>query len=233
MRPPQGKNHQGDTQPSPGFHTQVRFLAGHVVDDVVESAEPRDSASDAGRGILVFCHIDADRVRCRGILADSPQVEARPGPEKNPAGSQGDDDCQEEQHTPQLEAVLPPGKRPSVIVTGAHQVNHRVQLGHDHLGQADTKGGQRQAGHVLVGPQGYRQERIDQSGQHGKRDRAKDAQDHNQERRQAALSDHVQHEAAARAAHAHDAWNAQVQVSGFFGQDFTGGAVHEYSAKCQ
>ena len=233
MRPPQGEDDQRDTQPSEGFQAQVCFLGCHIVDHIVETAEARDPASDAGRQVLVACHVDTDRVRRTRILTHGPQLQAGPCPEQHPAGHQGNYHCQEEQYAQALQAVLPVRERPAVHHLRPDQVDRRVQLAHDHLHQAHAEGCQGKARNVLVRAQRNRQEGIDQSAEHRHDQGSQDTQYHDQERRHAALADHVQNQAAARAAHAHDAGNTQVQVPGLFRQDLTCGTVHERGAECQ
>ena len=155
------------------------------------------------------------------------------GAEQHPARRDGDDDRQEEQHAQALQTVLPPGEGPAVILLGAYQIHGGGQLAHDDLHQAHAEGGKRQARHVLVGPQGHGQEGIDQAHEHGKHQGGQDTQQHDQHRRQAGFADQVQHQAAARAAHAHDARNAKVQMPRFFGQDLARGAVNEGRAEGQ
>ena len=231
MRPPQHEDHQRDAQPSQRLNAQVGLLAAHVVYNIVQSAQSCNAAADAGRHIFVPGHVDADSVRRSRVLAHRPQVQTDPCAEQHPAGNQRDDDGQEEQHAHILDAVRPVRKGPAEKALGAGQVLHRIQLVDDYPGQAHTEGGQGQACHVLVGPQGDGQGGINESAQQAEQQAAEDAHQHDQERRQVALAHHAQEQASARSAHAHDAGNAQVQVSGFLRQDFTGGSVDEYRAE--
>ena len=233
MRPPQCKDNQRDAQPSKGFQAQICFLGHHIVNNVVESAQAGNTASDAGGHVFVTGHVNAHCVRSRRVFTHSTQLQPDPGTEQHPAAQQYDNDRQEKEYAKALQTILPACERPAIHHFRSDEVYSRIQFAHDHLHQAYAKGGQSQAGHILVCPERYRQERIDQAAEHGQEHGAQDPQEHNQERRKAALADHVQDQASASAAHAHDTGNTQVQVSGFLRQDFARGAVHKCRAESQ
>ena len=92
-------------------------------------------------------------------------MQAHLGFEQDVAGRDGHDDRQEEQHAQALQSVLPPGEGPAVEHLGPYQVHRGVHFAHDHLHQAHAKGGQGQAGHVLVGPEGDGEEAVEEARQ--------------------------------------------------------------------
>ena len=231
MRPPQREDDEGDGEPAQTLKALIGLGGGHVVDDVVEAAEAGDAAADAGRAILIAADVHAHRVRGGGAFAHRAQVQADLRAEEHIGSGEGDDHGEEEHHAEVLKRVGSSRERPAVQLLRADEVHGIVHLGHDDLHQTHTERGHGKAGHVLVGAQRNRQEAVDQAHQQTHGERTQNAQQDDQEAGKRGFADQVQHQTAARAAHAHHAGNAEVQLAGLFRKDFAGGAVHEGRAK--
>ena len=122
------------------------------------------------------------------------------------------------------------------VVLGVHQVSvglHQLFVAHEHFHKAHAEGGERKARHVLVGAQGDGEEGVDKPHQRAHQEGTQYAQYHDQEGGKARLHAHVNHQAAARAAHAHNARDAQVKMTRLFGDYLAGGAVHEGGSEAQ
>lgn len=231
MRTPECEDDQCNGEPTEGFKAQISFLRSHVVDDVIESAKACDAAADTGCGILVLGYVDADSVCGAGVFTDGSEVQTDFGAVQNIGRNDCDDYCQEEKYAEALKGVGSISKGEAVKLLGTYQINGRINLAHDNLHKAHTEGGQSKTGNILVGAQSDGEEAVNQAHKHCEECGTHDAKDDNHEAGQGRLCDKIQHKASARAAHTHDSGNAEVQMAGFFGEDFTGGTVHEGCAE--
>ena len=114
------------------------------------------------------------------------------------------------------------GRRASVEDVDAEEIRH-----------AHAEGRQGETSHVLVGAQADGQEAVNQAAGHRGEERAnereRDAEDHVRVLRGVLVE--VGAGEAGKAAQIHDARNAEVQIAGFFRDDFAHRAVHDDRAE--
>ena len=244
--PPGGEDHQRHGQPAQGLDGAVVGPGAlDVVHGVVQAAETGDTGAHAGGQVLVAGDVDARRIRRGGILADRPQIQTHPGPVEEQLEHHGQHDGQIHheaivQQQPAHYAEVRDGVDGGPVHGAggghgdlAHAAGHGVQGAAEEVGHAAAEDGQRQAGDVLVGPEGDGQETVQQTAQGG-----------GGERRQ--QGDHQTHEAGGigvvelieeggrqsrDAAQIHDPGDAQVQVAGFLCQDLAHGAEQDDGAE--
>ena len=68
---------------SHGLDAEVGFLGTGVIHNVIQTAESGNSASDAGRDVLVSENVDADGVCSCGIFANRAEVKSYSGFQKD------------------------------------------------------------------------------------------------------------------------------------------------------
>ena len=104
----------------------------------------------------------------------------------------------------------------------------------EEVADAHAEGGHGKAGHVLVGPEGHRQQAVQQThqqrAQQGAQHRDSNGQKAVHRGRRGGLLVEERTDDAADAAHIHDAGDAQIQVAGFLRQDLAGAAVQQGDA---
>ena len=76
---PDGEDDQGDGQPAPVAEGVVGPHAAGVVHHIVQAAQARDHAADAGGQVLIPGDVDAGGVGGRGAFTHGPQVQTGPG----------------------------------------------------------------------------------------------------------------------------------------------------------
>lgn len=101
----------------------------------------------------------------------------------------------------------------------------------EEVADAHAEGGHGQAGNVLVGPQGHRQEAVQQAHQQRTQQGAQHG-DQNGQKAAHLVGGHgllIEERAddAADTAHIHDAGDTQVQIAGLLGEDLAGAAVQQ------
>ena len=87
---PDREDDQRDGQPAAVAEGVVAPHAAGVVHDVVQTAEARDHAADAGRAVLVAGDVQSRGVRGGRALADGAEVQAEPRPFQHEGRDQGD-----------------------------------------------------------------------------------------------------------------------------------------------
>ena len=115
----------------------------------------------------------------------------------------------------------------------AHAAGHGVEAAAEEVGDTAAENGQRQAGDVLIGPEGNGQEAVQQSAQGGGQESGDEAHQQADDRGGVRIVELVKEGSCqtGNAAQVHDAGDAQIQVAGFLRQDLTDGAVHNDGAE--
>ena len=92
---PKGKDNEGDGQPTEPFEkVYVVPISAHIIHNAEQSAESRNSATDARRQIFIARHIDSRGVRRSGILTHRAQVQTYAGTIENELSRDRDDNRQ-------------------------------------------------------------------------------------------------------------------------------------------
>ena len=233
-RIPQGEDDQRNGKPAAVAEAVARPHLG-VVHNVVQSAQPRNGAADAGGQVLIARDVDARRVRRCRALAHRAQVQSHLCALEHECRDQRNDNGEVrqepvgEEHLPEPAQILCKRQARAEIVAGAREgdvrlvtarnTDQRSAQKHSH---ARAEGGQRQTRDVLIGAQGDGQEAVDQRHQRrsdqgaDKRNQHRDNGNHPVPHR-LLVKERADH--AADAADIHDAGNAEVQVSALFGDD--------------
>ena len=241
---PDGEDDQGDGQPAPVAEGVVGPHAAGVVHHIVQAAQARDHAADAGGQVLIPGDVDAGGVGGRGAFTHGPQVQTGPGVLQEIGRQQSQDNgqvCQEaigQENLAEPAQALGEGQGLGKIAAGGGQGNggHLAageldQGAAEEVADAHAEGGHGQTGNVLVGPEGHRQEAVQQAHQQRAQQGAQHG-DHNGQKAAHLVGGHgllIEERAddAADTAHIHDAGDTQVQVAGLLGEDLAGAAVQQ------
>ena len=244
MGTPYCENDQRDRKPSAVAESVVRPNA-HIIDNVVQTAKSRDHTADAGRHIFIAVDIHAGGVCCSRVLTDCTKLESHACASQHESSDQRDHDRQINEETVGKEDASEPTEVRRKRQTGFEQdlrlrkrkrgltgTRKLCQRTAEKVTDADTEGRQRKTGHILVGTQSDREERVDQS--HQKRSH-QCATQRNEDRQRGVHHIHgvlVQECTCGTAdtADIHDAGNTEVQMSRLFGDDLTGRTVEERRA---
>ena len=105
----------------------------------------------------------------------------------------------------------------------------------EEVAHTDAEGGQRKAGDVLIGAERDREEAVDQPHHKRAEERAAERNEHRERRvqrlgRGERIFIQKRADDARDAADIHDAGDAEVEVTGFFGEDLAGGAEQQRNA---
>ena len=76
VRTPHGEDNERDSEPAAVTEAVIGPYAAGIVHHIIESAETGDHAAGAGGDILIFCDVDARRVRRVGVFAHGTKLEA-------------------------------------------------------------------------------------------------------------------------------------------------------------
>ena len=111
--------------------------------------------------------------------------------------------------------------------------SHGIQAAAEEVCDAAAENGQRQAGDILIGPEGDGQKAVNQAAQSGCQKRGDEGQQQTDNGGGILAVDLVEERGrkACNAAQIHDAGDTQVQVAGFLRQNFANGAVHDDGAE--
>ena len=245
--PPDGEDHQGDGQPAAVAEGVVGPHAAGVVHHVVQAAETGDHAAHAGGQVLIPGDVDAGGVGGGGAFAHGAQVQAGAGVLQEIGGQQGQDNGQIRQEAIGQEDLAEPaqtlgkGQGLGKIAAGGGQgdggdlaAGELDQGAAEEVADAHAEGGHGKAGHVLIGPQRHRQQAVQKSHEQGAKQGAEQGNADSQQSAHSlcggGLFIEERADDAADAAHIHDAGDSQIQVAGFFGQNFTGAAIEQGNA---
>ena len=230
IRTPDRENDQRNGEPAAVAEGVVRPHAAGVVHDVVQTAETRDHAADAGGKVLVLCHVDTGGVCRCSALTHGAQVEACARVLEKIGRKQRDDDGKvSEEAVGQEDLTEPTADAQRLAEVGARRaqrdrgnlaVGQLDERAAEEVADADAERCERKTGDVLVGAQRDGQQAVEKPHQKRAEQRAEHRDPDGKKSvhvcRGRRLLVEERADDAADTADVHHARDTEVQVAGLF-----------------
>ena len=248
VRLPNSEDNQRDGEPASVAKAVVGPNAAGVVHNVVKAAKTGNHTADAGCKVFVFADVDAGGIRGGGIFAYGAEVKTDPGALEHVCG----DDCDynrgighkavREEYLTEPAEIIRKGESGFEAVAccgkcdGRHIGTQQLDKGAaEEVADAGSEGGKRKTGYVLICTEGYGKESIDKTHKAGAEQGTKQRNKHRKERIYLAgggqgLLIEEGADNTADSADIHNSGDTEVEVAGFFGDDFTGGTEQKRNA---
>lgn len=175
IRSPHGENDQRDRQPAAVAERIVRPHAAGIVHDVVQTAQPRNHAADAGGEVLIPPDVDTGGIRRGGVLADGAEMQTDTRAAQHICRDQRDDDgdigkkaVRQEDRAEPAELVRKRQLRAEAVAGGSQADRGSAAAGElgkrtaEEVAHTDAERGERKTGDVLIGAERDREEAVDQ-----------------------------------------------------------------------
>ena len=175
VRTPDREDDERDGEPAAVAEGVVGPDAAGVVHDVIQAAETRNHAADAGGKVFVLRHVDAGCVRRRRALAHGAQVKTRAGVLEEVRREQCDDDGKVGKEAVGQENLTEPaadiqgfaeiGARRAQRDGGDFAVGQLDERAAEEVADADAERRERKTRDVLVGAQRNGQQAVEKAHQ--------------------------------------------------------------------